>query len=137
MENIPVELKKEEALERMKAMNIFGQAWEKFRRGNHVMVSEPPFGGLYYLSDAQKAIAKRLWEEHGALVYMVVRSCCQDMVMDSYLYVSDHKEEWEADRDDIHEGYAFTWTENVTYPELSEFGIIEFCRRGGGIIRVA
>ena len=41
------------------------------------------------------------------------------------------------DNDDIHEGYAVTWTENMTYPEYSEFGTIGFRSRGGGVIRVA
>lgn len=130
-------LKKDEAIQRMKKMDIYGRAREAFRRSGRVMCSEPPFGGLYDLNDQQKAVAKRLADENNALVYLVVRSKVEDMLMDSYFYVSDHEEEWPMDNDDIHEGYAVTWTENLTHPEYSEFGTIGFRSRGGGVIRVA
>ena len=130
-------LKKEEALKRMKKMDIFGRAREAYRRSGRVMCSEPPFGGLYDLNDRQKAVVKRLEDEHKALVYLVVRSKVEDMLMESYFYVSDHEEEWGMDNDDIHEGYAVTWTENLTYPECSEFGTIGFRSFGGGVLRTA
>lgn len=135
--NISLDMKKAEAVRRMKMMDVFGRAREAFRRSNKVMVSEPPFGGLYDLNERQKEVAKRLLDENGALVYMVIRSFCEDMEMESYLYVSDHEEEWGMDRDDIREGYAVTWTENLTYPDCSEFGSIGFRSCGGGLLRTA
>ena len=130
-------LKKEEAIKRMKKLDVYGRAREAFRRSGRVMCSEPPFGGLYDLNDQQKEVAKRLEEEYGALVYLVVRSTVEDMLMDSYFYVSDHEEEWQLDRDDICYGFAVTWTENLTYPECSEFGSIGFRSFGGGVLRTA
>lgn len=135
--NISLDMKKAEAVRRMKMMDVFGRAREAFRRSNKVMVSEPPFGGLYDLNERQKEVAKRLLDENGALVYMVIRSFCEDMEMESYLYVSDHEEEWGMDRDDIREGYAVTWTENLTCPDCSEFGTIGFRSFGGGLLRTA
>lgn len=132
---ISVEKKKEEAVRRMKMLNIYGPAREKFRRSNKVMVSEPPFGGLYYLNDAQQEVAKKLADEYGALVYLVVRSFCEDMEMESYFYVSDNEEEWAMDNEDIRDGYAVTWTENLSCPEFSEFGSIGFRCAGGGVLR--
>lgn len=134
---VSVEKKKAEAVSRMKKMDIFGPAREKFRRSNKVMISEPPFGGLYYLNDAQMEVVKKLEKENNALVYLVVRSFVEDMEMESYFYVSDYEDEWEMDNDDIRDGYAMTWTQNLTYPEFSEFGSICFRSTGGGVLRTA
>ncbi len=134
---ISLDMKKAEAVRRMKMLGVFGQAREKFRRSGKVMVSEPPFGGLYDLNERQKEVCKKLLDENGALVYLVIRSFCEDMEMESYLYVSDHEEEWELDRADIRDKFAVTWTENLNYPEYSEFGSIGFRSFGGGLLRTA
>ena len=40
------------------------------------------------------------------------------------------------DNEDIKDGYAFTYTVNVSEPLFSEFGTIAFKSINGGIIRI-
>ncbi len=74
----------------------------------------------------------RLFEkEHGSLVYLLIA----DSWSFSYLYVSQYKEEWEPDVNDLGEGYPVAYVENLTDPECSEFGSIHIVRNGDGFIR--
>ena len=135
--NIPVEVKRVEAVRRLKALDIFPDAVSQFEKSGAVMVSEPPLGALYYLDDEQKKLVGDFEKEYHALVYLVVRSYTEFGKMDSFLYVSDCEEEWDLDFSDVREGYPFTYTHNYDCSEFSEFGSIGVIKRGGGLIRSA
>ena len=55
---------------------------------------------------------------------MVVRSYTEFGTMDSYLYVSKHKDEWEADRELIKEGQTIAYVINRNDEFCSEIGSI-------------
>lgn len=136
--NVSREEKKIEALNRMKKMGYWGRARESFKRSGKVLVNEPPFGGVYEPEEAVKAAIAEFEEKQNALVYMVVRSFMEFGTMDSFLFVSDNKDDWTADHEDLRNGEVFTYTMNKDCPEESEFGYIGIrlgC--GAGIIRVA
>ena len=134
--NITREMKKEEAIKRMKKLNIIDDAVRQFKNEDIVMVSEPPFGGLYWLNDEEKEMVRKFEEENDALVYIVVRAFTNFGKMDSLLYVSDYEEEWEMDNEDLKDGYAMSYTINHDMPDCSEFGSIAICSAGGGILRI-
>jgi len=131
------EEKKAEAIKRMKAFGIINDAIRQFEKDDIVMTSEPPLGALFWLNDEQKRLVAEFEEEYDALVYMVVRSNASYGMMDSYLYVSDYKEEWEQDNEDVRDGYPLTYTYNYDEPLFSEFGIVGVSERFGGLIRTA
>lgn len=130
------EMKKEEAIKRMKALDIIDDAIEQFKNDNVIMVSEPPFGALYWCNDEEKEMIRKFEEENDALVYMVIREYTQFGKLDSLLFVSDYEEEWEMDHKDIADGYAMTYTINHDAPYCSEFGSIAFKPMFGGLIRI-
>ena len=130
------EAKKEEAIKRLKALDISNDAVRQFEKDNIVMVSEPPFGGLYWLNDEEKQMVRKFEEEHDALVYMVVREFTGFGTMDSLLYVSDYEEEWEMDNVDLKDGYAMTYTINHNMTDCSEFGRIAVRPMFGGLVRI-
>ena len=134
--NITREIKKEEAIKRMKKLNIIDDAVRQFKNEDIVMVSEPPFGGLYWLNDEEKEMVRKFEEENDALVYIVVRAFTNFGKMDSLLYVSNYEEEWEMDNEDLKDGYAMSYTINHDMPDCSEFGSIAIRSAGGGILRV-
>ena len=121
--NISIEEKKAEAISRMKMLGIYPETIKQFEAG-HVSRSEPPFGAYYWVEGKELEALRKFEEEHDCLVYTVVRSYTSIGTMDSYLYVSDCKDDWELDRDDLKEGYAFTYTINHDAPDCSEFGTI-------------
>lgn len=93
---ISTERKGAEAIKRMKALNIIGDAIEQFRKSGQIMCSEPPMGALYWIDDEQKKLVEEFEQEHNALVYMVIRTYFAEFgKMDALLYVSDYKEEWD------------------------------------------
>ena len=134
--NISREIKKQEAIKRLKALNIIDDAIEQFERDDIVMVSEPPYGGLYWLNDEEKEMVKKFEEEYNALVYMVVRSFTNFGKMDSLLFVSDYDEEYEMEMEDITDGYVMTYTINHDMPMCSEMGSIVVKPMFGGLVRV-
>lgn len=132
---ISTDIKKQEAIKRMYDLNIFPQTIKQFK-GGMVSYSEPPLGANYWLDDEQKRIVKEFEEEYNALVYFVIRSYTEFGKLDSFLYVSDHEEEWEMDIEDIKDGYAVAYVYNYDAPEYSEFGSIAVTERFGGLVRV-
>lgn len=132
---VSIENKKQEAIERMKALGIFPQTIKQFKEGM-VSYSEPPLGANYWLDEDQKKIAKGFEEEHNVLVYFVIRSYTEFGKLDALLYVSDCEEEWEIDREDIKDGYALAYVYNYDMPFFSEIGGISVQNRFGGLVRV-
>lgn len=130
------ETKKEEAIYRMKLMNIIPDAIKQFEEENTVMVSENPFGFLYWLNDDQKKLVADFEAEYDSLVYLANLCNTEFGRLLSFFYVSDHKEEWEMDNTDIGDGYALVYCINLDCPEYSEFGSIAFESINGGIKRI-
>ena len=130
------EIKKEEAIKRMRAMNIYSDAIKQFKNADIVMVSEPPLGGLFWLNDEEKEMVIKFEQENNALVYLVVRSFTNLGIMDNIFYVSDYQDEWEMDNADINENYACVYVINHDMPDCSEFGSIAWKSIGGGVLRV-
>lgn len=134
--SISREMKKAEAIQRMRALDIIDDAIKQFVDEDIVMVTEPPMGGLYWLNDEEKQMVKEFEEGNNALVYMVVRAFTQFGKCDSLLFVSDYEDEWEYDNEDITDGYVMTYTINHDAPEFSEFGSIAVKKIFGGLLRV-
>ena len=130
------EIKKVEAIKRMKAMNIYSDAIKQFKNADIVMVSEPPLGGLFWLNDEEKEMVSKFEQENNALVYLVVRSFTNLGIMDNIFYVSDYQDEWFMDNADIDEHYACVYVINYDMPDCSEFGTIAWKSVGGGVLRV-
>ena len=134
--NVSREIKKEEAIKRMRAMNIYSDAIKQFKNADIVMVSEPPLGGLFWLNDEEKEMVSKFEQENNALVYLVVRSFTNLGIMDNIFYVSDYQDEWEMDNADLNENYACVYVINHDMPDCSEFGTIAWKSVGRGILRV-
>ena len=118
--------KKAEAIKRMKILGIFPDAIEQFEKDDLVSISEPPYGALYWLDKKTKRQVARFEKKFSALVYIVIRTYSKDFgTMDSYLFVSNYKEEeWQMDIDDLEQGKALAYVYNHDEPMFSEFGSI-------------
>ena len=133
-----IEEKKAEAVERMKLMRIFPQTIQQFNRQGYVSVSEPPFGAFFWVDDEQKEWIKKFEGADNALVYMGVLTFTEFGRMMNWFYVSDHKEEWQMDKNCLIENEAFVYIQNLDAPDCSEFGYISFKRSvAAGILRTA
>lgn len=134
---VSMEIKKKEAIRRMEVLDIYAETINQFEGEDLVSCSEPPLGANFWLNKEQREIVKKFEEEYNALVYFAIRSYTNFGTLDSFLYVSDHKDEWILDNNDISEGYAYAYVYNYDAPECSEIGLIGVQARFGGLIRIS
>lgn len=100
-------------------------------------ISEPPVGAFFWVEGDELEEMRRWEQEHNALVYVIVRSYTSLGQMDSYLYVSDHENEWEDDRDLLTHGETLAYVLNRDMPDCSEFGCVGIKRTiAGGLARI-
>ena len=132
------EMKKEEAIKRMEMLDIFPETIRQFEKENLISVSEPPFGAFYWADEEQKQLIDEIEKQYNLLVYLAVMSYTEFGRMISFLYVSDHQEEWAEDCMNLLNEEALTHTHNYDAPECSEFGYINFKKTSAsGLIRTA
>lgn len=135
------EIKKVEAINRMKELRLFAPCIKAFKNRDEVQLSELT-GGLYEFSSNKELTAKvhEFERKNNALVYHVIHTPMRldGEVMDMYnfLYVSDYQEEWEVDNADIKEGHVFAYVWNKTIDYFSEFGSIAVKGMFGGLVRI-
>ena len=132
---VPFERKKQEALERMKMLNLFENAIRDFQQDNKVNMSECGF--LYWLDDEQTKMVSEFETEHDTLVYHVIHNYTEFGELLTFFYVSDQEEEWEYDRADLKDGYACAYVKNLDEDAFSEFGSVAFKEQFGGLVRTA
>ena len=136
MMNVDMKTKRQEAIKRMKMMQIFPEAIRQFKDDGRVMVSEPPFGDLSYITETERQEIDKFEQEYHALVYHVVRAYTNFGQLDSWLFVSDYPEEWDMENTNIEQNIVFTWTINRSVDWMSDMGSIAFRPANGGLLRV-
>ena len=134
---VSMENKKKEAIRRMDVLDIYSETIRQFEDEDLVSYSEAPLGTNYWLTAEQREVIKTFEEEYNALVYFIVRTNTEIGTLDSFLYVSDHEEEWDMDNEDIKYGYVVAYVHNYNAPEFSEFGSIQVENRFGGLVRIS
>ena len=130
------EIKKAEAIKRLKAMDIIPEAIRQFEEDDIVNVSENPYGILFWVDDMQKELIEEFEKEYNALVYHANYCVTEFGRLLSLFYVSDYKEEYEMENEDINDGYSCVYCINLDCPDFSEFGSIAFVPINGGVKRI-
>ena len=133
---ITIGKKKQEALKRMKLLELYPNVIKEFEKDNVVNLSENG-GFLYWLNDEQKQIETEFEEQHDALVYHVIHEFTEFGELLTLLYVSDYDKEWEYDFEDLKDGYACAYVKNLSDDTCSELGSICFKKQFGGLVRTA
>lgn len=136
--NVSKEIKKEEAIKRMKALDLFDPYIRDFKDKDQIFMSEMT-GGVYEFSENTELIkaVKEFESANNALVYHVIHTLTQFGELYTFLYVSDYKEEWALDNTDIKAGYALAYVWNKDCEWCSEFGSVGVKGLFGGIVRVS
>ena len=132
------EIKKQEAIKRMKVLDLYAPYIKAFKDKDEIFMSEMT-GGVYEFSDDTELVAKikEFEAEYNALVYHVIHTFTQFGELYSFLYISDHEDEWEMDNAGLEEGYALAYVWNKDDEWCSEFGDIGVKGKFGGIVRTA
>ncbi len=128
--------KKVEAIERMKLMELMPRVVDEFEKSDIVNYSEGK-GYLYWLSNKPEweEFTKEFEQKYNTLVYHAELSHFEFGTCLTLFYVSNHREEWEQDREDLKDGYSICYVWNIDDPVCSEFGTISFEKMNGGVRR--
>ena len=134
---------KEEALKRMQMLKLMPSVIEDFKKNDKIYYSERQnamFNAILYWVDNEEEyvkIVKDFEKKHKALVYhcQLTHMECGDNL--ALLYVSAHEEEWEMDREDLKQGYAFSYVRNLDCEYDSDLGTIGIRPSMGGVLRTA
>ena len=133
MENLKLE-QKQEALQRMKKLDIYFQAIKEFEKENIINKSEHG-GMLYWLDEKEQEFVKEFEEKYNAIVYHIIHNYTEFGELYSLLFVSQHKEEWDWDNEDIKNNIAMVYVKNIDEDAFSEFGSIGIKSQFGGLVR--
>ena len=124
-----------EALKRMKMLKLSNHCINAFKKGK-VWESEG-FGALYEVNEKEQEIINDFEKDNpGYKVYHMIHNLFEFGECYSLLYVSNDKEEWEQDRNDIKENYVFAYVKNIDFDYCSEFGSIAIKPSFGGLVRI-
>lgn len=129
------EEQRQEAIERMEMLSMSRQCINAFKKGK-VWESEG-IGALYEVNEKEQKIIDEFEEEHNAVVYHMIHNMFFFGECYTMLYVSKDKNEWKSDRQDLKEGYAFTYVKNIDDDICSEFGSVAIRPQIGGLVRIS
>ena len=124
-----------EAIERMEMLGMSRQCINAFKKGN-VWESEG-IGALYECNEKENKLIKEFEEEHNCLVYHMIHNKFEFGECYTMLYISEDENEWESDKKDLQQGYAFAYVKNIDDEWCSEFGTVGIRQNIGGLIRIA
>ena len=133
MENLKLE-KKQEALNRMRMLDIYSPVIKEFEKENIINKSEHG-GMLYWLDENEQEFVKEFEEKYNAIVYHIIHNYTEFGELYSLLFVSQHKEEWDWDNEDIKNNIAMVYVKNIDEDAFSEFGSIGIKSQFGGLVR--
>ena len=92
---------------------------------------------LYWVEGEMYDLMREFEKKHHVMVYHIIENYTDFGRLLSFLYVSESKDEWEYDRNDLTEGYALAYVKNMDDDKCSEFGSIFIEDGYGGLVRTA
>lgn len=126
---------KKEAINRMKILQLHQNVLDDFMNENKLNKSDSPLGTLYWLDEEEIKIVKDFEQRHNVLVYHVIHTFSNLGETYELLFVTNEKEEWENEKRDLKNGFAFAQVIVIDYEPNSEMGYIGVEAKNGGIIR--
>ena len=127
---------KKEAIKRMKILQLHQNVLDDFMNENKLNKSDSPLGSLYWLDEEEIKIVKDFEKRHNVLVYHVIHTFSNLGETYELLFVTTEKEEWENEKRDLKNGYAFAQVIVIDYDPNSEMGYVGVESKNGGIVRV-
>ena len=124
-----------ECITRMEILNLSRQCIGAFKKGK-IWESES-IGALYEVNEEEQEIINNFEKEHeGYKVYHLIHNITDFGELYNIFYVSNVENEWEEDKQDLKENYAFVYVYNKSDSWCSEFGSIAIKKNIGGLVRI-
>jgi len=130
---------KTEAICRMKEVIEYTELIDFFEQTGLPQVYEPPYGASYSLEDDELENVRKIENNRNVLVWGVIRCNMmyngQEVTVDCMLHVSQDKDEWEQERNDLRSGFPFVYTVMKEYPVTDHGHITVYKSKGGTLLR--
>ena len=125
---------KDEAIERMKLLQLHPNVIKEFQDENKLNKSEFGLGILYWLKDEEQQIVNEFQKEHeGYLVYHIIKTNTVDMgIIYDLLFVSIFEDEWQLEREELKDNIVMSYSVTL----FSEIGPICIKQKNGGLARI-
>ena len=130
------EVMKEEAIKRMKKLGLHYNVIRDFSKKDCVLNKSETMGSLFWLTDEEKEIVKKIEDEYGIMVYHIIHHNAEFGECYCMLYVSQYEEDWQADSELIDENLVYAYVYNKDDDFCSEFGTIAIKKAFGGLVRI-
>lgn len=126
---------KEEAIKRMKILRLHQNVLDDFINENKLNKSETSFGSLYWLDEKELEMVKDFENKHNVIVYHIIHTFSNLGETYELLFITKEKEEWEAEKVDLKNGFALAQVIVMDYSPDSEMGYIGIENINGGLVR--
>lgn len=125
---------KDEAIKRMKLLQLHPNVIKEFQDENKLNKSEYGKGILYWIKDEEQQLVNEFQKEHkGYLVYHIIKTETVDFgTVYDLLYVTPYEDEWSSEKEELKDNWIYSYT--VT--EFAECGLIKVKCINGGLARV-
>ena len=125
---------KDEAIKRMKLLQLHQNVIKEFQDENKLNRSEFCKGILYWITDEEQQLVNEFQKEHkGYLVYHIIKTETVDFgTVYDLLYVTPYEDEWSSEREELKDNWIYSYT--VT--EFAECGLIKVKCINSGLARV-
>lgn len=104
----------QEAIERMNSINMNPDIIADFEDSKMPQVFEPPYGASYYLEEDEEEMVRITEDRYHVLVWGIVRCFMsynrKETAVDCMLTVSNNKNEWKQEREDLLNMNPFVYT---------------------------
>jgi hypothetical protein len=151
---------KQEAVRRLKMINYYAPAIERFEKEGVIMFSEGALAKIVFENEGKtsehladmrgmlyeitpdsepkfyKAV-KDFEQENECLAYAGIHTKTEFGELLTILYVTIHKQEWGMDNEDLKEKAPCAYVVNFDTPEFSEFGSVGIECINGGLYQTA
>ena len=127
---------KEEALKRMKKLELHYNAIRDFKKKDSVINKSETMGALFWLTDEEKKMVEEVENEYGIMVYHIIHHNAEFGECYCMLYVSNYEEDWQVDNELIDENIVYAYVYNKDDECCSEFGTIAIKKSFGGLVRI-
>lgn len=128
---------KEEALKRMKKLELHYNAIRDFEKKDSVINKSETMGALFWLTDEEKKMVEEVENEYGIMVYHIIHHNAKFGECYCMLYVSNYEEDWQTDNELLQDDIVYAYVYNKDNEDFSEFGTIAVRRSFGGLVRIS
>lgn len=123
----------QEAIRRMKILNLHNNVINDLKKERVLNRSEGPLGSLYWLNKEEKKMVEDYAKQCNVFVYHIIKTYTVDMgSIYDLLFFTEEKYYWKEERERLKEGYALSHT----ISQFSENGDIFVKNINGGLVRI-